>query len=194
MKVRIGNSRLRRPAGLLNQLAVAILGCLLLVHLVHVAFGLLARSHVVAQVAYAFDRHFDVDWVGDSSRTEIVSALRDAMPEFRRRQPIIDAGPGGLIVIVIIRGDVAANSVFEGLKQRLNQIVREKYQLGRETNPVSLSELHVTPYAWFKPLDFVAALVLLGSILAWVIYWRPLESTGTPKNNARTGGRNGKVL
>jgi hypothetical protein len=111
------------------------------------------------------------------------------MPEFRQRQPMIDVGPKSMTVIVIIRGDVVASSLFEELAHRLTKMAREKDQLGPDANPVSLSELRVTPYAWFKPLDFVVALVLVGSILAWVIYWRPLESTGTPEiKRARVGG------
>ena len=189
MKVRLANFRLRRPAGSLDRLAVAILGCLLLIHLVHLAFGLMARSHVVAQATYALDRRFDVEWAGDSSRMEIVSAFRDAMPEFRQREPIIDVGPKYMTVTVIVRGDVAASSLFEELTHRLTTMAREKYQLRPDANPISLSELRVTPYLWFKPLDFIAALVLFGSILAWVIYWRPLESTGTPEiKRARVGG------
>lgn len=193
MKVRIANSRLRRPAGWLDRLAVAILGCLLLLHLVHLAFGLMAKSHVVAQATYALDRHFDVEWAGDSARMEIVSALHGAMPEFRQREPIVDVGPKFMTVTAIIRGDVAASSLFEELTHRLTKMAREKYQLGPDANPISLSELRVTPYAWFKPLDFVAALVLVGSILAWVIYWRPLESISGPEI-AGTGGRNSKII
>jgi hypothetical protein len=189
MKISLANYRLRRPAGSFDRLAVAILGCLLLIHLIHLALGVKAKSYVVAQGIYALDRRFDVEWAGDSTRMEIVSAFSDAMPEFRRRQPIVDVGPRSMTVTVIIRGDVAANSLFEELTHRLTKMAREKYQLGPDANPISLSELRVTPYAWFKPLDFVAALVLVGSILAWVIYWRPLESTGTPEiNRAGVGG------
>jgi hypothetical protein len=149
----------------------------------------MARSHVVAQATYAVDSRFDVERARDSSRMEIVSALRGAMPEFRQREPIVDIGPKDMTVTVIIRGDIAASSLFEELARRLTKMAREKYQLGPDANPISLSELRVTPYPWFKPLDFVTALVLLGSILAWVIYWRPIESMGTPETRrARVGG------
>jgi hypothetical protein len=189
MKISLADYRLRRPAGSFDRLAVAILGCLLLIHLVHLAFGVMAKSHVVAQGIYALDRRFDVEWAGDSARMEIVSVFRDAMPEFRQRQPMIDVGPKSMTVTVIIRGDVVASSLFEELAHRMTKMAREKDKLGPDANPVSLSELRVTPYAWFKPLDFVVALVLVGSILAWVIYWRPLESTGTPEiKRARVGG------
>jgi hypothetical protein len=189
MKIRVANYRLRRPAGSFDRLAVAILGCLLLTHLVHLAFGVVAKSHVVAQGIYALDRHFDVEWAGDSARMEVVSSFRGAMPEFRPRQPIVEVEPKYMTVTVILRGDVAARPLFEELTHRLTKMARERYQLRPDANPISLSELRVTPYAWFKPLDFVAALMLVGSILAWVIYWRPLESTGTPEiTRARVGG------
>jgi hypothetical protein len=182
MKIRLADYRLRRPSGSFDRLAVAILGCLLLIHLVHLAFGVMANGNVVAQGIYALDRSFDAEWGSDSARMEIERAFRDGMPKFRQRQSIVDLGLKTMTVTVIIRGDVAARSLFEELALRLTKMAREKYQLGPDANPISLSELRLTPYAWFKPLDFLAALLLLGSILAWIIYWRPLEST------ARVGG------
>lgn len=189
MKVRFANIRLRRPAGLLDLLAVAILGCLLLLHLAHLAFGLMARSHLVAQARYALDRRFDVEWAGDGARAEIVSAFRDAMPKFRQREPIVDVGPKYMTVTVIVRGDAAASPLFAELTRRLTTMARERYRLPADATPISLSDLQVTPYVWFKPLDFVAALVLVGSILGWFVCWRPLEAPGMPeKKRARADG------
>lgn len=169
MKFRGGGLRFRRPTGWLDGLAITMLGSLLLIHLVHTAFAFMARSNVIVQATFALDRRFDVVWAGEYARKEIVSTLRDAMPKFRQRQPILDIEERSMTVTAIVRSDVPANPLFEDVTRRLTAMAREKYTVGAYDNPISFSGLQITPYAWFRSLDFVAAVVLLGSILAWVL-------------------------
>ncbi|MDA9464510.1 hypothetical protein [Bradyrhizobium sp. CCBAU 53415] len=158
----------------LDLIAILLLASLLATQMVGIGLGLIARTYVVVRADFSFDRYLEEDWMLENGQAEAAVAFKDVMPTFRRHRPAVDCNLRNLVIIVLVPGNIDTRPIFEKIETNLNNIVRSKRQIEAGVKPVKLAELSLTAYPWFKPLDILASLVLLGALLFWFFLPRKL--------------------
>jgi hypothetical protein len=153
-----------------DLIAIVLLSSLLVIQVAQLVLGYSARSYVIAKADFVFDRYLEETWMLDNGMAEADAAFVDAMPTFRRHRPEVDCNLRHLVITVLVKGNVDTRPIFAAIQDSLNRVVRAKRQIEQSVTPITLADLSLTPYPWFKPLDLLSALVLSASILGWMFF------------------------
>jgi hypothetical protein len=176
MAVSSGALAPRLPRRLSEWIALAVLGALLLCQLGYLGLGLASQNLVIAVGTYQIERKV-VDrllvekpegWFVENAEKEAHAVFQDITPKFREHRPFVDVTSTRFVVTVLVKNGANLPPMFESLGQRLDGLIREQQLLPPEAPLVALTDVLVTPYPWFKSLDLVSLVVLLGAGGAWV--------------------------
>jgi hypothetical protein len=160
----------QRPREFSEWIALAVIGFLLLVEVTYLGLGMAARNLVIAVGEYKLDRYVEEEWLLATAHQEARAAFQVVMPEFRQHKPEVDIRPRRVLVTVLVRGNIDVRPIFELVGQRLDDQIRKHEQVTWAATTAQLSNIEFTPYSWFKPLDLVSLVVLLGAGAVWVVF------------------------
>jgi len=165
-----------------DWIALAVLGSLLALNLVHIGLAALARDCVIVKMSFTFPDDGHVSDVGNSlqrafraaarhggpsPQEAIAERIRAAGPHFRSPRPEVGMSGRTLSFIFLARDAAAASRLYELTARDLNVLVLERFN-PQSQGGVSPSGVVVSKNPWMKPLDYLATLTLLGSLLAWL--------------------------
>jgi hypothetical protein len=164
-----------RPRRLSKWIALAN-GVLLLIQLVNLGLGIATRNLVIAVGTYQIERKV-VDrvlvekpqgWFVENAQKEAGAVFQDITPKFRDHRPFFDVTPTRFVLTVLVENGADLRPMLGSLGRRLDGLIREPQLLQPGAPLFALTDVLVTPYPWFKPLDLVSLVVLLGAVAAWI--------------------------
>jgi hypothetical protein len=142
---------------------------------VYLGLGFATRNLVIVAGTYQIDPVFwekviveQPGWLIANVHQEARVAFRDVAAEFREHAAVVEITPHRVVVTVLVKNRVDLRPMFESLGRRLDELVRERQRLPPGAPGFKLTDLELKRYPWFRPLDIVSLVVLLGAVGAWV--------------------------